>query len=1282
MKPALFLILLCLLPAAVSAAGKELEGERAAAQSVCPTPEEAQKKMSVPPGYEVHCFAHEPMVQNPVAMTWDHRGRLWVVEAYEYPEGTPLPIEKRPFGCEAKDSSYKPVPARCKGDQPGVAGTLEPIPRDRVLILEDTDNDGTADKRTVFVEGLDLASAVLCGDGGIYVGQQPHLLHFKDTDGDDHADEWRVCLTGFGREDTHELVNSFCWGPDGWLYMTHGVFTNSKVRRPGEPEAKGFKFDAGIGRCRPIPGSAGVLPVNKGAQESPQLPPADSGNKPRTIDPAPPWEFEVFADGTSNPWGCDYDAHGNFFISACVIDHMFHMVPGGIYVRQGGAPENPYAYELIPSIVKHKHFRAAYAGVQIYQGGRYPEDTHGHIFIGNIHDNAVHEEKLTPVGATFKAEPVRDFLRANDGWFRPVSTQTGPDGFLWVMDWCDKYPCYQNAKANPEGVDRDRGRIWRVTSTAVPDSAGKGSAPKGGTTVLASREAVDMDLKKLSAPKLVKLLEHPNSWMRRMARRMLVEKGDDDATGLLREQVRTNESSTFRTEAAWTLMSDSPASVLDGIESKETDVTAKIWDARAIGEFWGAFQRALAEEREIRLPGERFMESLGSRLESLADDTDPAVQLAVATAMISADTGYLTVSRSPEISYGGSKGGNPSAGINGQLTLGRLVRNASATPDGLLAFSIWRVLEPQLVRKQEDINFRHSREWIDWLADVAPDTQPLSRVLAYKSMRRLSDTRDAKNLDLAIAFCGKLQAYEPLLAHALDGLVKGQESGVLKPTVDVADQLATWRASTNADIRKHAQNLAVLWGDEAAINELLTLAATTTATQEARLQALQTLRKVKSDIVRSGLAKLLSSTPPPSPAITIEATRAASDLGGDAMPPILIALAASKDFGIQQAALSALAGRAEWAHAMLDAITAGRITTVGFPISVRRSLATSQDKAIRDHAFKVLGAWKEASDDVKALIAAKRKACLEGEPDMAMGKMLFATSCATCHTFHGGGQKVGPELIGSGRSNLDAILANVIDPNQIIGNGYEAINVFTKDNRTVSGRLVEDTPGHVKLLSIGGAEQTVPRDQIDKLENTHQSMMPMGFGALPDDAFRSLIWYVLAPPEEGPLTQEKKAALSTSIDAAPAKKPSGNNSRAIDWESVSLWNPAWKVSAPDFERTPMKLADFHGRKNVLLMHPFTKDKPCFLERSMKLEAGKTHKLTATVASHDQGDWELRILVNGNVVKKETIGHDGERWKTVTADLSAHAGKEVTLRLEGAATGWTWEFGYWSEVKVE
>ena len=160
--------------------------------------------------------------------------------------------------------------------------------------------------------------------------------------------------------------------------------------------------------------------------------------------------------------------------------------------------------------------------------------------------------------------------------------------------------------------------------------------------------------------------------------------------------------------------------------------------------------------------------------------------------------------------------------------------------------------------------------------------------------------------------------------------------------------------------------------------------------------------------------------------------------------------------------------------------------------------------------------------------------------------------------------------------------------------------------------------------------------------------------------------------------------LSQGVEGGEAakKKPTTISTRAIDWESVSLWNPDWKVEAPDFERTPVKLAEFHGRNNVLLMHPFTKDKASALERTVKLDAGKPHKLTVTVAAHDQGDWELRVLVNGRVIKKDAITHDGERWKTITADLSEHAGQEVKVRIEGAATGWSNEFSYWGAVKVE
>ena len=1054
------------------------------------------------------------------------------------------------------------------------------------------------------------------------------MIHFRDANGDDKPDAWRVVLTGFGREDTHELVNSFCWGPDGWLYMTHGVFTHSKVRRPGQPEGEGFKFDAGIGRARPMRSDAGTLARKEGQAGVPA---------------SPSWEFEVFADGTSNPWGCDYDAAGNFFVSACVIDHFFHMAPGGIYVRQGGAPENPYAYEQLPSIVKHKHFRAAYAGVQIYQGGRYPADTHGHAFIGNIHDNAIHEEILTPVGATFKCEPRRDFLRANDGWFRPVSTQTGPDGFLWIMDWCDKYPCYQNAKANPEGVDRQYGRIWRVV-TVERTFQSVGTSSKTRSTP--SREHTDLDLKRLSTADLVKALEHPNNWMRRMARRMLVEQNAEGTRETLLAIAKSDAPVSVRLEAIWTLsgINSQDYRAIEWLAKNDPSPLLKAWAARLFGEGGHAGHGWLDE---------------------LATNPDPGVRLAVSIALRQKREVHLTSDRArPSLDSMGKS--------SGPTTLETKLLKTGVDPDDkVLPPAIWMAIEPVLAYR--------AKPWMDWLAGIAPTTQPLSRVLSHKAMRRLCETRKAENLDLAVEFCDKIAEHDILLAHALDGLVKGQEGGVIKPVKEVSASLAKWRTSSNADVRKHAQTLAVMWGDAAAVKEMIAVLHDGAKSEKERITVLQSLQKVRTDAVKNGLMPLL--TPQTSTALAVAAIRAAADLGGDDFIAPLLQQSASKDFNVRNAAIEALSNRDTWTKALLNAISEQKVSASGFPAPVRRALATHKDKGIRDLAYEVLGAWQDSSDDVKSLIAQKKQACLTGEPDLANGKLLFTATCMVCHEFHGGGQKVGPDLIGSGRSNLDALLANVIDPNQIIGNGYENISVSTKDGRTLAGRIVEDTPGHVKLLGAGGAAQVVPRDQIASLTNTKQSLMPMGFGNLPDAAFRDLMWYILAPPEEGPLTPEKKKLLIQGVEVPEtASQPKKTNWRAIDWESVSLWNPDWKVNAPDFERTPVKLAEYHGKTNVLLLHPFTDKKtPASFERQLKLE--KT-KLKFSVAADDRGDWLVKVLVNGQEVKSVTVDHEKPRWKTVEVDLAKWKSQDITLRLEAHANGWAWEFAYWHGITLE
>jgi putative membrane-bound dehydrogenase-like protein len=246
------------------------------------SPAEAIAKMTVPKGFRVELVAAEPDIVNPVAMTFDDAGRVWITESLEYPREAPGPG------------------------------------RDRVKVLEDTDGDGRADKFTIFAEGLNIPSGIAVGYGGVWVANAPDILFLKDTDGDGRADTREVVVTGFGRDDTHELPNSLTWGPDGWLYGLNGVFNPSRIEQGG----KRFEFTCALFRIHP-----------------------------RTR------EFQIFAEGTSNPWGVAWDSEGSAFVSACVIDHLWHLAQDGYYIRQGG-PYPPHTWPM-GSIVKHKHQKAA-----------------------------------------------------------------------------------------------------------------------------------------------------------------------------------------------------------------------------------------------------------------------------------------------------------------------------------------------------------------------------------------------------------------------------------------------------------------------------------------------------------------------------------------------------------------------------------------------------------------------------------------------------------------------------------------------------------------------------------------------------------------------------------------------------------------------------------------------------------------------------------------------------------------------------------------------------------
>lgn len=1013
-----FILLLVAFTSSALGAGRQLTGVYTPASTPALKPADAEKKFTVPEGFEARIFAAEPDVINPVGMSWDERGRLWVAELYEYPLGA----------------------------KPGQK------PRDRIKILEDTDGDGRADKATVFADGFNLLSGILVGNDGVYVGQAPDFLFLQDTNGDDKADKRTVLKTGFGLHDRHELLNGFAWGPDGWLYMTHGVFTHSKVKDPNDPNDDGVKVDAAVARYHP-----------------------------RTK------KFEVFADGTSNPWGVDFDRAGNAFISACVIDHLFHVTPGGLYVRQGGTPPNPYAYELLPSIVDHKHFRAAYAGAQIYQGDMYPEKYRGTIMMGNIHQSAINHDTLKPVGSSFLATTNRDFLVANDGWFRPVSLQVGPDGALWVMDWYDKYPCYQNANADPEGVDREHGRIWRVVYTG----------DKRGTKV-PSRPSADMNLAKLNTTQLIELLSHANVWHRRVAQRLLSERSDAAAKSPLLKLLTDGRPVEARLAALWTLHG---AELLDEATldqfASDKEPAVRTWVARLTG--------------ERRQPNDASFE----RLKKLAADSDPSVRLGVATACRQYSSGSLTVNTPVPPDVAAFKAG---------AILEVLVRHSADAKDPLIPFMVWMASEPRLA---ENPAFA-----LRWLLENAEDTMPLSGQLATKTMRRICDLRSVDEMNAVVEFLGKLTSQHRALAlAALDGLIQGAKGAKL-PSVPTGAVLA--KLNFTPQVTERAQRLGALWGDAEATEGLLARLSDPSASDAEKIRAIQSVRQLKTDAARDALVHVLSSTQ--QQPLLIETVRALGEIGGDDVADHVLKRWPTFSSATRATAAEVLVSRNRWTTALLKAVEQKKVAPTDISASAVRSLSQNSDASLRERAAKLIGRYRATDFDKLQLIAAKRKVVLSGTPDLRAGLEVSRKTCFVCHKLHGEGADVGPDLTGVGRSTLDMLLANIIDPNQVVGKGYENIEIETKDGRNISGRLIEDTDTRVKLLASGPKEETIARSEIASLRVSELSVMPEGLEQMPDADFRNMVWYILNPPQDNrPLTPALRKELLGEERASAAK---------------------------------------------------------------------------------------------------------------------------------------------------
>ncbi|GAA4447630.1 hypothetical protein GCM10023091_42890 [Ravibacter arvi] len=419
------------------------------------SPEESVKQIQVPAGFTLDVFAHEPNVTHPIALSWDERGRLYVLITKDYPN------ERKAEG----------------GD-------------DYILICEDTDADGKADKFTRFAEGLSIPTGMVFANGGVIVAQAPHMLFLKDTDGDDRADVKQILFSGFGTFDTHAGPSSLHYGFDNWIYGAVG-YSGFKGKF-GKSDS--LNFGQALFRFRP------------------------DGS-----------DMELLTRTSNNTWGLGFNEAGDLFGSTANNAHGWYMaIPSRYYgaskVDNGSRSTDTHkGFQPITDKVRQVDvfggFTAA-AGHQFYTARAFPQKFWNRAaFVAEPTGHLLHINYMEKHGTDFRDKLGFNLLAGADEWVSPVFAQVGPNGAVWVADW---YSYIIQHNPTPKGFENGPGNAYQ---TDLRDYT-HGRIYRVGWKDAPSYQPVTLSIEK---PKeLLKALRHSNMFWRLHAQRLLVERQKKD----------------------------------------------------------------------------------------------------------------------------------------------------------------------------------------------------------------------------------------------------------------------------------------------------------------------------------------------------------------------------------------------------------------------------------------------------------------------------------------------------------------------------------------------------------------------------------------------------------------------------------------------------------------------------------------------------------------------------------------------------------------------------------
>jgi putative membrane-bound dehydrogenase-like protein len=912
--------------------------------------------------------------------------------------------------------------------------------RDRVLILEDTTGDGRADQRRVFTDKVRMLTSVEVGRGGVWLMCPPQLLFIPDADGDDQPDgDPVVVLDGFtvAQSNYHNFANGLRWGPDGWLYGRCGHSCPGKLGPPGTPDDQRAPIKGGIWRYHPE----------------------------RNL-------VEVVVHGTTNPWGHDWDTHGEGFFINVVNGHLWHLIPGAHYKESFGQPGNPHIFERLDTHADHWHFDTgkpwhqsrdgaandfggghAHVGMMIYQGDQWPPDDHGKLFTFNLHGRRTNVERLERHGSGFIGRHEPDRFATADTWFRGIELTTGPDGAGYLLDWSDTGECHDHT-----GVHRSSGRIFKISygdPRPLPDLADLETLTPGGSE---------------------RLLRHPNVWYERQLRSQLHRRGAESGVVAKLREIAANPAETpvHRLRALWACQALDAADValiLPLLDDASENLRA--WAVRLLTD-GGPIDTITGRLRVTESP---VTPTIHAKLAAMAaDDPSGLVKLSLASAMQRLPLAERAV------------------------LAAALVADPAHAADHNLPAIVWYGLIP--LAEADPAAAAAIAARCRW-----PDT--LRWIARHAAGRLASDPQDLGRL-LTAATGREANAQLAILRGITEGLAGSNDPAAPPGWLAFSESVAT---ATTADVDDEAvallRALGGLFGERDSIGALKAIALDPAADTDRRREAMRALTAGRPPDLRGLAAALLEV-----PGLAGVAAAAMADAGDPETAELLCsrlpALAPAEVPGV----VDVLVQRPAWSAMLLRRIAAGDLP--------RHFIAAHHARQIRHHDVPDLTAeltavWGELRDspaDARREIA-MWKSRLTPETlaaaDLARGKTHYAALCAACHRFYGEGGDLGPDLTGSGRTDLDYLLQNIIDPNAAVSADHRITLLTLGDGRTLAGSIAAETDRLVTLRQPAG-ETTVARDAITKRRTLPQSIMPEGLlTALDPDAVRDLIAYLMHP---------------------------------------------------------------------------------------------------------------------------------------------------------------------------